>query len=73
MSKSKISKEADNSASHKTKVVRSSYGFKVGEYVVEIKSISEQNAVAILCKHYWDLIDKCGNIELLGEAYTKAG
>jgi hypothetical protein len=69
--KNESSSTIQKQALRKSDVVRSSYGFKIGEHVIEIKSVSEPKAIAILCKHYWDLIDKYGNIELLGEAEVK--
>lgn len=69
--KNKSSSTIQKQTLRKTGVLRSSYGFKVGEHIIEIKSVSEPKAIAILCKRHWDLIDKYGNIELLGEVEVK--
>ena len=42
------------------------FGFEIGGRLIELKAKSEKHALMQLVKNYWELIDKSGNIELLG-------
>ena len=43
------------------------YGFQIHKFLIDVKATSEQNALIQLIKHRWDLIDKYGEIKLLGK------
>ena len=43
------------------------FGFEIDGRLIELKAKSEKHALMQLVKNYWELIDKSGNIELLGE------
>ena len=47
------------------------YGFQINKFVIDIKATSEQNAFIQLIKHQWELIDKFGEVKLLGMQYPK--
>jgi len=47
-------------------VVSISYGFQVGEHIIEIEADSEKEAMQKLVSEFWDFIDTNGKVELLG-------
>lgn len=51
----------------KADVKRSVYGFEIGKHRIDIEAESEQKAMTILIKKFWNFIDDNGKIELLGE------
>lgn len=46
---------------------KKTYGFKIGKYIVDIESHSEQEAFRLLGVNFWHLISSEEKIELLGE------
>lgn len=48
------------------------FGFRIGEErEMLIKAENEKSALINLIINYWDIIDKVGNVELLGEVIEK--
>ena len=47
------------------------YGFKIGNHIVYIKSHSEQEAFRLLGINFWHLISSYKKVELLGELKSK--
>ena len=43
------------------------FGFEINGRLIELKAKSEKHALMQLVNNYWELIDKSGKIELLGE------
>ena len=52
--------------SDKNDINSSVYGFQLKNKIIEIKAKDEQKALIKLVQEYWDLIDKTGELKLLG-------
>ena len=52
--------------SNKNNVNSSVYGFQLKNKIIEIEAKDEQQALIKLVQEYWDLIDKTGELKLLG-------
>ena len=46
------------------------YAFKTGGLIIEVAGETEKLALIIFIKKYWYIIDKYGNLELIGERKT---